>query len=455
MLNLDLGMTALLRILGRFLGVLLLICLVVGTAAAEDLNYIRDAEIESTLRTYYTPILKVAGLEPTAVHIYLVNDPRLNSFVAGGQNIFVNTGTITRSETPNQLVGIVAHETGHIAGGHLIRGEEAMRNASIESIIAMVVGAGASVLGHNPGAGGAAVLSGESVGIRSYLAFSVAQEATADQAALSFLDKTHQSARGLLQFFQILEGQEILSGALQSPYMRTHPLTAQRIEYVKNHVAHSPYSDVPDPPDWVELHKRMKAKLVAFLSGPGQTLQQYPETDNSIAARYARAVAFYRVPELKKALVLIDGLIQDEPKNPYFHELKGQMLFENGKVRDAVAPYQQSVRLAPDVALLRVELAQVEIETNDPALNQEALTHLKSAVSFEARNPDTWRFLAISYGRSGDMGNSALALAEQAMASGDKPLARQQAQRALKLLPAGSQGRLRAEDIQLEAQRKQ
>ncbi|HTZ80805.1 MAG TPA: M48 family metalloprotease [Stellaceae bacterium] len=444
-----------LRIVARVLGVLLLTCLAARSAGAEDLNYIRDAEIESTLRTFYMPILRAAGLDPSAVHIYLVNDARLNSFVAGGQNIFVNTGTITRSETPNQLIGIVAHETGHIAGGHLIKGEEAMRNASIESIIGMVVGAGASVLGHNPSAGGAAVLSGESVGIRSYLAFSVAQEASADQAALTFLDKTHQSARGLLQFFQILEGQELLSGALQSPYMRTHPLTTQRVAYVKNHVERSPYSDVPDPPDWVELHRRMKAKLVAFLSGPGQTLQQYPESDNSVAARYARAVAFYRVPELKKALALIDGLIQEEPKNPYFHELKGQMLFENGKVRDAVAPYQQSVKLAPDVALLRVEFAQVEIETNDPALNPDALIQLKSAVSFESRNPDTWRFLAVAYGRSGDMGDSALALAEQAMATGDKAMARQQAQRALKLLPQGSQGRLRAEDIQLEAQRKQ
>jgi len=455
MLAQDIGMKAVLRILGCFLGVLLLTCLAARSAPAQDLNYIRDAEIESTLRTFYTPILKAAGLDPMVVHIYLVNDARLNSFVAGGQNIFVNTGTITRSETPNQLIGIVAHETGHIAGGHLIRGEQAMHDASIESIIAMVVGAGIGAVGHNAGAGGAAVLSGESVGIRSYLAFSVAQEATADQAALNFLDKTHQSSRGLLQFFQILEGQEILSGALQSPYMRTHPLTAQRIEYVKNHVDHSPYSDVPDPPDWIELHKRMKAKLVAFLSPPGQSLQQYPESDNSVAGRYARAVAYYRVPELKKSLLLIDGLIQEEPKNPYFHELKGQMLFENGRVRDAVGPYQESVRLAPDVALLRVELAQVEIETNDEAFNRDALTQLKSSVGFENRNPDTWRFLAIAYGRTGDIGNSALALAEQAMATGDKAMARQQAQRALKLLPAGSQGRLRAEDIQLEAQRKQ
>src|SRR5581483_1452174 len=169
-----------------------------------------------------------------------------NSFVAGGQNVFINTGTIIRSETPNQLIGIVAHETGHIAGGHLVRSEEAMRNASIEAIIAMVAGAAAGAAGGNIGAG---VLGGQGVGLRSYLAFSVAQEATADQAALTFLDRTHQSSRGLLQFFQILEGGELLSGVRETPYLRTHPLTSQRVEYVRNHVEHSPYSNNVDPPE--------------------------------------------------------------------------------------------------------------------------------------------------------------------------------------------------------------
>jgi predicted Zn-dependent protease len=443
-----------LRAFPRFLGVLLAALLVSGRASA-DVGYIRDAEIENTLRTYYTPILIAAGLEPAAVHIYIVNDATLNSFVAGGQNIFINTGTIMRSESPNQLVGIVAHETGHIAGGHLIRSEEAMKDATIKAIIAMVLGAGAAVASHNAGAAGAAVIGGEGVGLRSFLSFSVAQEANADQAALRFLDKTHQSARGLLEFFQILEGQEMLTGMRQAPYLRTHPLTSQRVDYVRQHVEQSPYSNVADSAAWVELHKRMKAKLIAFLSAPAQVLQQFPETDTSVSARYARAIAYYRIPELKKALGLIDGLIQQEPNNPYFHELKGQMLFENGRVADAVKPYREAVRLAPDVALLRVELAQVEIETGDGALNGDALTNLKSAAQYEARNADTWHFLAIAYGRGGDMGNSYLALAEEAMANGDKSQAKGQAQRALKVLAKGSPGWLRAQDIEMEAGRKE
>jgi len=445
------------RIVNRILCLVLASLLGVRGAIAHEgdgTSLIRDAEIESIIRLYATPVFKAAGLDPAAVHIYIVNDPRLNSFVAGGQNLFMNTGTIVRTETPNQLVGVMAHETGHIAGGHLVRSEEALRNASIISIISMVAGAAAAAASGNAGAAAAAILGGQGVGMRSFLTFSVGQEASADQAALTFLDRTHQSARGLLQFFLILEEQELLTGSRQSPYLRTHPLTTDRVDHVRQHVENSPYSNNPDPPEWIELHKRMKAKLIAFLGAPAQALQAFPETDNSVAARYGRAIAYYRIPELKKALEIIDGLIKQEPQNPYFHELKGQMLFENGRIRDAVAPYQEAVRLKPDVALLRVELAQVEIETGDPALNKDALAQLQIAVRYENRNPEAWRFSAIAYGRAGDLGNSALSLAEEAMASGDKPQARQQAQRAIKLLPAGSPGRLRAEDIQLEASRR-
>ena len=430
--------------LAAFAATLLLGC---GTALAQ--GDIRDAEIESTLRLYYTPIFKAAGLDASAVHVYIINDPQLNSFVAGGQNVFINTGTITRSETPNQLVGIVAHETGHIAGGHLIRTEEALRNASIESIIALVAGAAAGAAGHNMGMG---TLGAEGVGTRSFLAFSVAQEATADQAALNFLDKTHQSARGLLQFFQILQGTELLTGIRETPYLRTHPLTSQRVDYIRNHVEHSPYSDVPDPPEWVELHKRMKAKLISFLNAPSVTLRQYPPSDTSIAGRYARAIANYRIPDLKKAVDLMDGLIKDEPKNPFFYEMKGQMLFENGHVKDALGPYREAVRLSPDIALLKVELGQVEIETEDPTLLKDAITHLRSAVVYENRNPEAWHFLGVAYGKSGDEGNALLALAEESMANGNAKAARSQADRASHLLPFGSPAQLRAEDIKFEAE---
>ncbi len=443
------------HILSRLLLVVLASSIALACPArAEGLALLRDAEIESTIRTWATPIWTAAGLDPEAIHVYIVEDPQLNSFVAGGQNLFLNTGTLIRSETPNQLIGIMAHESGHIAGGHLARSEEAMRNATIESIIAMVAGVAAGVAGSSSGggAGAAGVLAGQSVGLRSFLAFSVTQEASADQAALTFLDRSHQSARGLLEFFEILQQEELLSAVHQDPYLRTHPLTSQRIDYVRNHVLHSPYSDAKDPPEWVEMHRRMKAKLAGFLQPPDRALASLKPGDSSIAARYERAIAEYRTPDLKKALPEIDALIRDEPNNPYFRELKGQMLFENGHVGEAVAPYEEAVRLKPENALLRIEAAQVQLETNDPALVGKALTNLNDAIRFEDRNPDCWHFLAVAYGRNGNMGKMALSLAEESIANGNFTEARQQAARALKLLPPGPD-KQRALDIQGEAKR--
>jgi predicted Zn-dependent protease len=437
-----------LRIFTRTICVLVAASLTLARPAAAQApqSYIRDAEIETIIRTYATPIFTAAGLDAQAVHIYIVNDPRLNAFVAGGQNLFINTGTLLRAESPNQLVGIIAHETGHIAGGHLARSEEAMRNASIEGIIAM------AVAGHGGATAGGAVLGGGQVAERSFLQYSVTQEASADQAGLTFLDRTHQSARGLLQFFQILEGEEVLSAQRQDPYLRSHPLTQQRVDTVREAVARSQWSDAKDPPDWVMMHKRMKAKLGAFLGEPSQVLAQLPADSNSLPVRYARAVAYYRIPDLKRALPTIDELIKESPEDPYFHELKGQMLFENGRIAEAVGPYDQAVKLKPDNALLRVELAQVQLESNDPKLVPRALAQLNEAVRFEDRNPEVWRLLAVAHGRSGNMGMMALSLAEQGMAGGDWKSARQQAQRAMKLLPPGP-ARQQAQDIADEAKR--
>src|SRR5579883_2096411 len=438
---------AFLRIVSAALSMLLTasIVLVHQAAAQEGVAILRDAEIEGIIRSYATPIWRVAGVDPDAVHVYIVEDPALNSFVAGGQNLFMNSGTILRSETPNQIIGIIAHETGHIAGGHLSRSEEALRNATIQSIVALVVGAAAAVAARDGSVAGAAAAGAAGLGQRSFLQFSVTQEASADQAGLSYLERTQQSARGLLQFFEILQQEELLSAAGQDSYLRTHPLTHER-------VAHSRFSDVKDPPERMALHQRMKAKLAAFLSPPAQALAAIKPDDNSVPARYGRAIAYYRMPDLKKAVPIIDGLIADYPKDPYFRELKGQMLFENGRIAEAVAPYEEAVKLKPDSALLRMELAQVQLETNNQSLVPRALANLNEAVRFEDRNPDAWRFLAIAQGRSNNIGMMALALAEQGVAEGDYKMARQQADRAAKMLPAGP-AKQRALDIADEARR--
>ena len=417
------------------------------SAAAE--NFIRDTEIEADIRTMVTPIWKAAGLEPSALHVYLIEDKQLNSFVAGGQNEFINSGLIMRAETPNQLLGVLAHETGHIAGGHLTRAQEAVRNASIEGIIAMVLGAAASVVGRN----GAALLGAEGVAQRAFMQYSVTQEASADQAALSFLDRAGQSSRGLLQFFQILQGEELLSGVRQDPYLRTHPLTSQRIEYVRNHVEHSRFSDVPDSSANVEMLKRIKVKLGAFTAPPSSTLAAYPESDQSVLARYARAIAYYRIPKLEKALPIIDGLIRDYPNDAYFRELKGQMLFENGRIAEAAQPYEEAVRLAPGAPLLRISLAQVYVESSDPKVNKRAIAYLNDALRTEDKETTGWHLLATAYGRDNQFGMAALALAEEGLSAGKKKDATQQAIRAKALLPKNSAAYNRAESVQREAEK--
>ena len=434
----------------------LTMALLAMSAAARDngsgggVSLLRDAEIEGDIHTMMTPVWKAAGLDPDAVHVYLVADNSINSFVAGGQNIFVNAGLLLHADTPNQLIGVLAHETGHIAGGHLYRGAEAMRNASIEEIIAMVAGAAATIAARGSGGGGA-LLGASGVGERAYLASSVTFEATADHAAMNYLDATHQSARGLLQFFEKMQSQEMLIGAHEDPYLTDHPLTQDRIEYVREHVERSPYSNNPDPPAYIDMLQRIKVKLAAFTEPPTSVLAKYPAGDNSVLARYARAIAYYRIPELDRALPTIDGLIRDYPRDPYFRELKGQMLFENGRIAEAVAPYEAALRLDPNAPLLRIELAQVYVENHNPAQNKRAIAYLSDALRFEDKDTDAWHLLATAYGRDNQFGMAALALAEEGLAADNKKNARAEAARAEHLLPKGSAEWARAEAIRAQA----
>ncbi|MEE8623136.1 MAG: M48 family metalloprotease, partial [Alphaproteobacteria bacterium] len=424
----------------------------VAPADAEPRRRIRDAEIENTIRAYATPVFEAAGLNAADVNIIIVGDDALNAFVAGGMNLFIHTGLLTTSGDAGQLIGVIAHETGHIAGGHLARFSNRIRNASRTALIAMILGTAASAL--NPDAGKAIILGGTGLAQQTLLRFSRVEESAADQAALSFLDRTGQSARGMMEFLTVLKDEELLVVDRQSPYVRTHPLTRDRIEQVRNHVAGSRFSDVPVRHEFAGMHRRMRAKLFGFLSPPGRTLKRYKSGNGSLEARYARAIAYYRIPDLAKALPLIDGLIAERPEDPYFHELKGQILFENGRGAEALGPYARAVDLLPDAALLRVALARVQLEHNDPALVKDAVAHLKEATRLDAEDAFAWSQLAVAYGRDGHLGMSALAQAEAAMARGNKKEAGRQARRAAKLLGRGSSAWLRAEDIKQAAKKK-
>lgn len=422
-------------------------------AQSGPLAVIRDTEVEAIIRSFATPLWKAAGLEPSSVHIILINDRALNAFVAVGQNLFINTGLLIRANSAGEIMGVIAHETGHMAGGHLARAPEAYRNAIFTSLIAAALGIAGGVAGGNGAVSAAAIAGGASMAQRNLFAFSRGQENAADQAGVTFLDTIGQSSRGFLNFMEILSKQEGLSSVQQDPYLRTHPLTIERVEFLRNHVAHSPYSNAPVPPQLEALHRRMRAKLAAFLDSPARTLQIWSPNDPSVEARYARAIASYRIPDLATALPLVDGLIKDYPNDPYFYELRGQMLFENGRVAEALPAYKQAVALKPDAALMRIDLAQVELETNDNKLLEDAQANLNLAARTEADLPSLWRELAISYGRAGQIGMAAMALGEQAILEGRRYDARDQARRAMRLLPAGSPGWIKAQDIEGEALR--
>ena len=422
----------------------------------QRLNLIRDAEIENTIRTFVTPIWKAAGLDPSAVEIMIVQDNSLNAFVAGGQRIFINTGLIMRTETPNQLIGVMAHETGHIAGGHLARMQEEMSRLSTMQILETLVGgavmAGGAISGSGGGQPGPTGPGKTPVpgSLLSFLKYSQTQESSADQASITFLQRTRQSPKGSLEFLRYLQREERMLIGRRDPYLTTHPLTPDRIATFEEAVRTSPYANVSDSPQFLDMHHRMVAKLMGFIS-PASALQHFSEADRSVPARYARAIALYRSGALGSALLTLDGLLKESPNDPYFHELRGQMLFENGRIRDAIRPYEDAVRLAPSAALLRISLSQVYIESGDPALNKRAIAYLNDASREEGRESQVWHFLAVAYGRDNQMGMAALSLAEQALADGKKKDAIQQATRAKQLLARNVAAYARAEEIHREA----
>jgi predicted Zn-dependent protease len=434
------------------LAVLLLLTLAPGTASAQRLEFIRDAEIENTIRTFATPLFAQAGVEPSAVEIHLVKDNQINAFVAEGLNLFINTGLITKTEHAGQLVGVIAHECGHIAGGHLVKGQGEMETAGYTSLASMILGAAAAVASRRGDVGSAIMLGGNEMAERSYLAFSRTIEGSADTAALTFLDNLHQSSRGFLEFMEMLGDQELLVSTRQDPYVRTHPLTRERVAEVRHHVETSPWSDAPVPPAYVEPHRRIVAKLIAFMEPAATTLFRYKEDDNSLVSRYARAIAYYRKPDLGRAIPLIDSLIAERPQDPYFHELKGQMLFENGRGQEAIPEYKLSVKYLPDNALLREELGQVEVESEDPAQLPDAKEQLTFVTRHEPENASGWRSLATVYGRMGDETMAAASMAEYALLAGRWSEALHDSLKALKNLKKGTPTEIRMQDVRAQAE---
>ncbi len=422
----------------------------IGPASSAPIRLIRDAEIEHSIRDWVAPLFSAAGLTSDAVRIHIVADSDLNAFVAGGQNIFVNTGLLLSAKSVDEIAGVLAHETGHIAGGHLVRLRDAMKNANAQAIVAMVLGMAAIVAGQGK-AGSAVFTGGQQVAKGSLLKYNRTQESVADQMAIKLLRDVGRSPAGILTFLERMRGQEALVTANQDPYIRSHPLTRDRIASLRAIVDQSG----PPPPNEAEDLRlaRMQAKIFAFFESPGRTLRKYPLTDRSVPARFARAVAYHRDSDLQSALGEIDGLLHAFPDDAYFHELKGQILFEQGHAKEAIAPLRRANELMPAEPLLLTLLGQILIATDDPALVHEAIRHLEVAVSRERKLGSAWQQLAIALGRDGQIAKSSLASAEYALLTGRPLDARMFARRALDNLPHGSSGHLRALDIQRSVER--
>ena len=420
-------------------------------AQSGGVRLIRDAEIEATLRAYADPIFAAAGLDTSAVQVHLIESKQINAFVSNGMQIFIHTGLLTQAKTPNELIGVIAHETGHIQGGHLARAKEEIENRTIEAIVGILAGIAVGVASGNGGAGVGVATLGQSIAQRDLLQYSQAQEGAADQAAFRLLDATQQSPKGMVDFFRMLVRQEALSEINQDPYLRTHPLTTSRVDAAEAALKKSPYADRTDSPELMMRHQRMLAKLNGYLEPLGRVMIMYPEKDQSVPARYARAIAYFRVSRTDEAIASMDSLLKEAPDDPFFLEQKAQILYDRGRIAEALPLYQKSLDLAPDEPLIRMELAEAQVELEDPALLKPALENLNAVVRYEPKNAHAFRLLATAYGRAGDEPMATLSLAEEALARGKNKIAKQYADRALEGLKVGSPGYLKAQDIQFAA----
>lgn len=417
-----------------------------------DPGAIRDAEIEALLRDYAAPILKVAGENARSVKIYILGDRTFNAFVADGRRMFFNAGALMQTDTPNELIGIIAHETGHIEGAHIARLTQEMSSMNTQSILAILIaigaGAAASAGGGSAGEAGQAVMMGAQNAImRQFLSARRAHESAADRAAVRYLKATGQSVQGMVKTFERFADQTLVSARYVDPYIQSHPMPRERLNFLAEAARSDPYKNREDPPQLQLRHDLMRAKLNGFLEHPNTVLRRYSRSNDSLPARYARAIARYCSQDLRASLRDIDGLIRAMPDYPYFWELKGQALLESGMARDAIAPLEKAVSLAPNQGLIRMMYGQALLATNDDRNLDAAIQQLSRAVDQEPEASVGLLQLAQAYGRKGDIARASMASARAYFVSGKYDLSKQQAARVKKLAKTGSPLWLQADDI--------
>jgi len=421
--------------------------------AQQRVAVVRDAEIEALVRDYAKPILQVAGLSKAGISIVLVNDRHFNAFV-DGRRIFINTGAIAAADTPNEIIGVLAHETGHLAGGHQQKLRQQIAQMRTLAIVASLLGVGAMAIGaatdtKGIGRAGAPLMSGGmEVARRSLLIYQRTEEAAADRSALTYLERTKQSAKGMLTTFRRFQGAMSLAGTQADPYLQSHPMPQDRIESLQTLARSSPYFDATDSPQLQIRHDLVRAKIAAFTGSSATAAQLWRKEPTGLAASYGDAISTYLNGSLKSALSKTDALIKAMPKHPYFYELRGDIFFKANRPKDAAASYAKAISLDPvKSSLLQLSYGQALVATGDPDSMQKAVTTLKAALDRDKENVDGYRYLAQAYGTLGDIGQAQLATAEGYYYAGGYKDAKIFAARAQQVLKRGSPGWVRAQDI--------
>ncbi len=436
----------------RLVAIVLAATLAAQPAMAQSI--LRDAETEALLRDMANPLVEAAGLRPGNVDIVLVNDPSINAFVAGGQVVYIHSGLLNAADTANEVQGVIAHELGHITGGHVISSEDGMRGARNISILSLLVGLAAAVAGSGDAAM-AAVMAGQRAALGKYLAFSRVQESSADAAGAQYLSDAGITGKGSLAFFGKLLNQEYRYGRSQSDeagFNRTHPLSGDRIARLREVYEIDPAWDAPPDPELQARFERVRAKLFGYLSEPNRTLKTYPVTDTSVPARYARAYAYHKDARVDAALAEADALIALDGSNPYFLELRGQVLLESGRPGEALPDLRRATELTNSEPLIASLFGHALIATEDSSHYEEAENVLRAAVAKDRLNPFAWYQLGVVYAARGDMPRAHLASAEQQVMNGNYIEALRSAQLAESELPKGSTDWLRAQDVRMQAQ---
>ena len=410
-------------------------------------SILRDAETEALFRDMSRPLVEAAGLRPENVDFVLIHDRSINAFVAGGQVVYLHSGLIAAADSANEVQGVIAHELGHITGGHVIRFQEGVKLATGIMLLSLVLGAAAMAAG--AGEAGAGILAaGQQAALGKFLAFTRTQESSADQAGASFLVKSGISGKGSMAFFKKLQNQEFRYAIPQEDsYARTHPLNGERLAALEQVYKSAASWDAPGDPAIEARFQRVKAKLMGYVDDPKRTLVMFPESNKTVPARYARAYAWHKSAHPQKAMEEVEALLATAPNDPYYLELKGQVLLESGKPAEALESLRGAVAEAPNEPLIAALLGHALISTEEQENFEEAKRVLRAAISRDNDNPFAWYQLGIVYDREGDHGRAALATAERYNLEGQARLALANAEQAMRSIPTGTSDWLRAQDI--------